>query len=211
MKILMAEFLGSAASPAQYPHGHLPEVAFAGRSNVGKSSLINTLVHRKGLAKTSATPGKTQTINFFRVNHDFYLVDLPGYGYAKVPPEVQARWRPMIETYLRQREMLHGVVHIVDLRHPPSAQDQQLRSWLRAYQVPVLTVATKADKITASQRPRHAQEIRRGFTLSEDEPLVLFSSHSHEGRLQLWQHLTALLHPTKHGTRSMLQKSPDVC
>ena len=195
MKILSAEFLGSAVSPAQYPRQPLPEVAFAGRSNVGKSSLINTLVHRKGLAKTSATPGKTQTINFFLVNQRFFLVDLPGYGYARVPPEVQARWRPMVETYLQQRDMLRGVVHIVDLRHPPTAQDLQLRAWLQEHRLPVITVATKADKITPGQRAGQVRTVRQGLALAEDDALFLFSAQSREGRLHLLQHLGALLLP----------------
>ena len=193
MKILSAEFLGSAVSPAQYPRQPLPEVAFAGRSNVGKSSLINTLVHRKGLAKTSATPGKTQTINFFLVNQRFVLVDLPGYGYARVPRAVQARWRPMVETYLQQRDRLRGIVHIVDLRHPPTPQDMQLRAWLQAYQIPVVTVATKADKVTAGQRAGQVRAVRQGLVLPEEEPLFLFSAYSREGRLHLLQHLGALL------------------
>ena len=132
MKIVSAEFVASAASPAQYPRRPLPEVAFAGRSNVGKSSLINTLVHRKSLVKTSATPGKTRTLNFFVVNERFSFVDFPGYGYARVPREMQAGWRPMVEAYLKRRDLLRAVVHIVDFRHPPSALDCQLRAWLPA-------------------------------------------------------------------------------
>jgi GTP-binding protein len=196
MKILSAEFLGSAVSPAQYPRQPLPEVAFAGRSNVGKSSLLNTLVHRKGLAKTSATPGKTQTINFFLVNQRFFLVDLPGYGYAKVPYEVQARWRPMVETYLQQRDRLRGVVHIVDLRHPPTAQDVQLRAWLQEHGVAVITVATKADKIAPAQRGGQVRTVRQRLALPQEEALFLFSARSHEGRLPLLQHLGALLMST---------------
>src|SRR5437899_1063837 len=152
MKIATAEFLVSAVSPAQYPRQPLPEVAFAGRSNVGKSSLINTLVHRKNLVKTSSTPGKTRTINFFVVNQRFLLVDLPGYGYAKVPREIQASWRPMVEAYLRQRTTLRAVVHVVDLRHPPTVQDQQLRDWLLHHDITIVTVATKADQLTRASR-----------------------------------------------------------
>jgi GTP-binding protein len=197
VKVLSAEFLVSAVSPAQYPRHALPEVAFAGRSNVGKSSLINTLAHRRGLAKTSATPGKTQTINFFLVNHRFLLVDLPGYGYAKVPQEVQARWRPMIEAYLQHRQTLCGIVHIVDIRHPPTAQDQQLRAWLQVHNVPMVTVATKADKITTGQRAEHMRMVRQGLGLAIDEPLCVFSAHNREGRAQLWKYLEAFLLPSK--------------
>jgi GTP-binding protein len=193
MKISTAEFLTSAVSPAQYPRQPLPEVAFAGRSNVGKSSLINTLVHRKNLVKTSATPGKTQAINFFVVNQRFLLVDLPGYGYAKVPREVQASWRPMVETYLRQRATLRAVVHIVDLRHPPTAQDQQLRSWLLHHGITVVTVATKADHVTRSQRPVHVRALCQGLALPPEESVLLFSAQNHEGRLPLWRCLEVLL------------------
>ncbi len=195
MKIQSAEFLVSAVKPAQYPRQPLPEVAFAGRSNVGKSSLINTLVHRKGLVKTSATPGKTQAINFFLINQRFVLVDLPGYGYARVPRAVQARWQPMVETYLQRRDTLQGVVHIVDLRHPPTAQDLQLREWLLLQAIPVVTVATKADKIKPSRRAAHIAEIRRELSLPTDDPVVLFSSQTREGRFQLWQRLAVWLAP----------------
>lgn len=198
MKILSAEFLASAVSPQHYPQQPLPEVAFAGRSNVGKSSLINTLVHRKNLVKTSATPGKTRAINFFCINQRFLFVDLPGYGYARVPQEVKASWRPMVETYLRQRETLRGVVHIVDVRHPPTAQDKQLREWLLHHHRPLITVATKADKLKASQRAAHLVTVRHHLALPEQEPLVLFSAHNHEGRLLLWRYLASWLSPTRH-------------
>ena len=199
MKILTTEFLVSAMSPEQYPRQPLPEVAFAGRSNVGKSSLINTLVHRKGLVKTSATPGKTRAINFFLINQRFLLVDLPGYGYAKVPLEVRASWQPMVETYLQQRDTLRAVVHIVDLRHAPTAQDQQLREWLQHQGVVMLVVATKADKIQPGRRTAHIRAVRHILAMPADEPLLLFSAQSHEGRLQLWQRLEALLTPVVHG------------
>jgi GTP-binding protein len=193
MKILSAEFLISAVSPAQYPRQPLPEVAFAGRSNVGKSSLINTLVHRKKLVKTSATPGKTQAINFFLINQRFLLVDLPGYGYAKVPRQIQASWQPMVETYLQQRRTLQAVVHIVDLRHPPTEQDRQLHEWLLLHDMTVVTVATKADKVKPSRRQGHLADIRHGLDLLHGDPPLLFSSHNREGRLQLWQRLAVFL------------------
>ena len=198
MKIATAEFLASAVSPAQYPRQPLPEVAFAGRSNVGKSSLINTLVHRKNLVKTSGTPGKTRAINFFVVNQRFLFVDLPGYGYAKVPREIQASWRPMVETYLQQRHTLRAVVHIVDLRHPPTVQDQQLRDWLLHHDITIVTVATKADQVTRSQRALHLQGIRQGLALPPAAPVWLFSAQNHEGRLQLWGYLEAFLTPVVH-------------
>jgi GTP-binding protein len=176
-------------------------VAFAGRSNVGKSSLINTLVHRKNLVKTSATPGKTRAINFFLVNQRFLLVDLPGYGYARVPREMQASWRPMVETYLQQRSTLRAVVHIVDVRHPPTFQDQQLRAWMRHHDITTVTVATKADQVTRGQRAAHIQVIRQELALPPEEPVLLFSAHNHEGRLQLWHCLGAFLTPIGHTQR----------
>jgi GTP-binding protein len=206
MKITQAEFVVSAVAPEQYPRQLLPEVAFAGRSNVGKSSLINTLVHRKNLVKTSATPGKTQAINFFCINTRFLLVDLPGYGYAKVPPEVQARWRPMIETYLRQRHTLRAVIHIVDLRHAPTAQDQQLRAWLQHRDLPMVVVATKADQVKRAQRTAHLATIRRSLALPATEPVVLFSSQSQEGRLELWHLLDPFLAPIM---RTSSRATPD--
>jgi GTP-binding protein len=195
MKILSAQFLISAKTPEQYPRHPLPEVAFAGRSNVGKSSLINTLLNRKGLAKTSGTPGKTQAINFFLINARFFLVDLPGYGYARVPREVQASWQPMVETYLQQRHTLRAVVHIVDLRHPPTVQDIQLREWLQHQGVPVVAVATKADKVTSGRRAEHIHSVRQGLAMPVDEPLWLFSAQNREGRPQLWRRLEALMTP----------------
>ena len=198
MKIISAEFVTSAASPTQYPRQRLPEVAFAGRSNVGKSSLINTLVHRKNLVKTSGTPGKTRTLNFFVVNGRFSFVDFPGYGYARVPREMQASWRPMVEAYMKHQDMLRAVVHIIDFRHSPSELDWQLRAWLLNKQVTVLTVATKTDKVKRNQRAAHEREIRRGLALPDDEPLLLFSSHNHEGRLRLWQRLMPWLAPLGH-------------
>jgi GTP-binding protein len=197
MKISSADFLRSAVTASQYPRQPLPEVAFAGRSNVGKSSLINTLLHRRALAKTSGTPGKTQVINFFEINHRFMLVDLPGYGYAKVPRQVQAGWRSMVETYLRERELLRAVVHIVDVRHPPTEQDQQLRRWLLFEGVEVVTVATKADKLKRSQRPSHIREVRQTLAMPSEEPLLLFSSQNREGRHQLWGRLELLLTPVQ--------------
>lgn len=197
MKIASADFLRSAVTASQYPRQPLPEVAFAGRSNVGKSSLINTLLHRRGLAKTSGTPGKTQAINFFEINRRFMLVDLPGYGYAKVPRQVQAGWRTMVETYLRERELLRAVVHIVDVRHSPTEQDQQLRQWLLFEGVEVVTVATKADKLKRSQRSSHIREVRQALAMPSEEPLLLFSSQNREGRQQLWGRLELLLTPVQ--------------
>ena len=193
MKILSAEFLLSAVSAAQYPRQPMPEVAFAGRSNVGKSSLINTLLLHKGLAKTSSTPGKTQAINFFVINQRCMLVDLPGYGYAKVPQHVKATWGKMIETYLQQRQWLRAVVQIVDVRHEPTLQDRQLRDWLIHGGIEIITVATKADKLKRMQRAKQMDTVRRVLDMAPEEPLYLFSSVNREGRQQLWNRLDDLL------------------
>lgn len=203
MKITSAEFMRSAVTAAQYPNRLLPEVAFAGRSNVGKSSLINTLLHRRSLAKTSGTPGKTQAINFFMVNERFMLVDLPGYGYAKVPRRVQAGWRSMVETYLQERQFLRAIVHIVDIRHPPTELDQQLREWLLHEGVAVVTVATKSDKLKRGQRAVHAQTVRRTLGMPDEEPLLLFSAQTREGRQQLWNRLAAFLTPVQRQRDSL--------
>ena len=193
MKILSAEFLLSAVSAVQYPRQPMPEVAFAGRSNVGKSSLINTLLLHKGLAKTSSTPGKTQAINFFVINQRCMLVDLPGYGYAKVPQHVKATWGKMIETYMQQRPWLRAVVHIVDVRHEPTLQDRQLRDWLIHGGIEIITVATKADKLKRMQRAKQMDTVRRVLDMAPEEPLYLFSSVNREGRQQLWNRLDDLL------------------
>ncbi len=193
MKILSAEFLLSAVSAEHYPRQPMPEVAFAGRSNVGKSSLINTLLMHKGLAKTSSTPGKTQAINFFVINQRCMLVDLPGYGYAKVPQRVKATWGKMIETYLQKREWLRAVVQIVDVRHAPTPLDQQLREWLIHYDIEIITVATKADKLKRSQRDKQAGNVRRVLGMAPEEPLYLFSALNREGRQPLWGRLDELL------------------
>jgi len=148
MLIKQAEFITSAVAPAQYPQENQPEFALAGRSNVGKSSLINRFINRKNLARTSGQPGKTQTLNFYHINQEWYFVDLPGYGYAKSSKEDRARWGKFIEQYLSKRTELAGVIQIVDLRHPPMASDQDMMEWLRHYGFPMAVVATKADKIS---------------------------------------------------------------
>ena len=149
--IKSAEFITSAARPDQYPRDESPEVAFAGRSNVGKSALINCLIQRKNLVRTSRTPGRTQLINFFKINDSFRFVDLPGYGYAKVSQSLRATWGPMIETYLDSRENLRGIVQIMDLRHPPTPDDISLWSWLKEKQIPAVPILTKADKLPRSK------------------------------------------------------------
>ncbi|MBI3327870.1 MAG: YihA family ribosome biogenesis GTP-binding protein [Nitrospinae bacterium] len=187
MRITSAEFIGSAVRPDQYPPAIGPEIAFVGRSNVGKSSLINTLLNRHGLAKISATPGKTRTINFFRINGTLGFVDLPGYGFAQVSHQERATWGPMVEQLFRVREKLVGVVHILDVRHKPSADDQRTRGWLRAWNRPLLLVATKVDKIGRTHRPGHLQQITELLGMDEDTQAVLFSARTGEGREQIWE------------------------
>ena len=192
MIVKSTEFIKSAAKPAHYPEETLPEIAFAGRSNVGKSSLINVLVNRKNLVRTSNTPGRTQLINFFRINDAFTFVDLPGYGFAKVPLSVKREWGPMMETYLSRRENLRGTVLILDIRRIPSAEDLQMLLWLRACGIPPLLVVTKCDKLSKSQRSRQAAVIARQVGV-EPEELSLFSALTREGLDGVWSRIEALL------------------
>ena len=192
MKILSAEFLKGAVLPRQYPPAALPEFAFAGRSNVGKSSLIRTLLNRKKLVRTSSTPGKTQEINFFRINDRWMFTDLPGYGYAKVPAAVQKRWKKMIEQYLLKRESLKALVFLVDLRRDPTRLDLELKKWLDASGIRYILVATKADKVRASEKKRQVKKIREAFFEEEEEELILFSSQTRTGRKELWNRILTL-------------------
>lgn len=187
--MLDAKFVGSAAGPEGYPPGDLPEVAFVGRSNVGKSTLINGLLNRKGLAKTSGTPGKTRLINFFEVNGRFHLVDLPGYGYARVPKGEQAAWRNRIEGYLQGRGPLRLVVVLVDIRHPLAASDRQMVEWLAHFGRPCLVVATKRDKLSRSRVHQAAQLLSK----ETDREVVAVSARAREGLDDLWRVLTEAL------------------
>ncbi len=192
MKIVSARFLTSAVDPSQYPGTFLPEVAFAGRSNVGKSSLINTLLGRKGLVKTSSSPGRTQTLNFFEVNCAFVFVDLPGYGYARAPEVVRRRWRPMVERYLSEREELRGVVVIMDIRREPTEGDLQLLEWLAHKNITSIRVLTKVDKLSQPRRMKQITLIRRQLPPASAEP-VLFSAMTGEGKKGLWSEIHSLL------------------
>lgn len=185
MKINDAEFVTSAVKAADYPAGELPEVALAGRSNVGKSSLLNKLVNRKKLARTSNTPGRTRLINFFRINGVFHLVDLPGYGYAKVSLQEKESWRKMVEGYLMARKNLRGVVMLVDSRHPPTALDIQMYEWLKHRGVGAAVVATKADKNSRSRLLHSLKVIRAALPLADGDPLVPFSAETGQGREEL--------------------------
>jgi GTP-binding protein len=186
MIIKSAEFVTSAVKPSQYPPGVLPEIAFAGRSNVGKSSLINTLVNRKRLVKTSSTPGRTQLVNFFEVNGQFSFVDLPGYGYAKVPLAIKKTWGPMIETYLSGRETLSGVVLILDIRRIPRHEEFNFMAWLKQYGIESILVVTKADKLSRTKQLKQLDAI--ASTLGVDRGrLILFSARTRKGREQVWE------------------------
>jgi GTP-binding protein len=185
VKVLSAEFVKSATKPSEYPPGNLPEVAIAGKSNVGKSSLINTLVNRKNLAKTSSEPGRTQTLNFFRVNEKLSLVDLPGYGFAKAPLEARRAWKPMVETYLQTREAIRLVILILDSRRGMSPEDSTLLDWLEYHEIPALIVLTKADKLSQFERARQKKGLA-AVPLLEGRPLLFFSALTGEGKDEVW-------------------------
>ena len=194
MKIRKVEFRISIGSLTQERPDDLPQIAFSGRSNVGKSSLINTLLRRtrKKLAHVSGQPGKTQTLNFYAVNDAFYLVDLPGFGYAKVPKEVREQWRPLIEGYLKSEERLLGVVHLVDCRHSPTEDDRQMIEFLAELGIPTLLVLTKMDKLTATMRAKRIPSIAEELQV-DLEQILPFSSKTGEGRDDLLDSIEALL------------------
>ena len=188
MKVVSAEFITSATRPAGYPESELPEVAFVGRSNVGKSSLINVLVNRKSLVRTSRTPGRTQLINFFTINGALTLVDLPGYGFAKVPLSVKKAWGPMIRTYLGERPNLRAVIFILDLRRTPNAEDLEMLDWLEEFEIPTIPVVTKADKLSKSEASRQLKVIAEVTGLPV-EAFSLFSALSRQGREDVWERI----------------------
>ncbi len=193
MQINSARFIISALKREQYPRDRRPEFAFVGRSNVGKSSLQNALLRRKELARTSSTPGKTQTINFFDINGAFYFVDLPGYGYAKVPKSLKDAWNKVMVDYLRDREPLRMVAALVDARHAPTERDHHMLHLLEEAEVPTLIVATKVDKLKRSQRTRQLALIRRELDIGEDGLVLPFSSVTREGVRELWQIIEEML------------------
>jgi GTP-binding protein len=197
MKIVSAECIISAVGPNQYPATGHPEVAMVGRSNVGKSSLINSLCAQRALARTSGRPGKTQTINYFAVNGRMYLVDLPGYGYAETSKGKRDAWGEFITDYLEERDRLALIVHLVDLRHPPMTNDKNASEWLLGLNVPYVLVATKADKITRGKRAAHIAMIRRGLMLPARIPSLVHSKETGEGREELWSHIRSILEQPK--------------
>ncbi|MGX7025048.1 ribosome biogenesis GTP-binding protein YihA/YsxC [Vagococcus hydrophili] len=187
MQVHKAEIVISAVQPEQYPKTKLPEIALAGRSNVGKSSFINTLINRKGLARTSGKPGKTQTLNFYLIEEALHFVDVPGYGYAKVSKTERVKWGQMIETYITEREQLKAVVSLVDFRHDPSEEDVQMYNFLKYYEIPVIVVATKSDKIKRSQWNKHEAAIKRKLVFDATDDFIIFSSETKEGKEEAWK------------------------
>lgn len=187
MEVHNVELTISAVAEKQYPNTQFPEIAFVGRSNVGKSSLTNVLINRNGYARTSSQPGKTQTLNFYNIEDKLFFVDVPGYGYAKTSKANREKWGAMIENYLTQRQQLKGVIALVDGRHAPTSNDITMHEWLKYYGIDILTVATKMDKIVRGKWNKQASLIRKTLALGQDEPLVLFSALTKQGKAEVWQ------------------------
>ncbi|ADG40037.1 MULTISPECIES: ribosome biogenesis GTP-binding protein YihA/YsxC [Leuconostoc] len=192
MDVHNVDMVMSAVSASQYPTDGKPEIALVGRSNVGKSSLTNTLIQRKNFARTSSQPGKTQTLNFYNVEDKLYFVDVPGYGYAKVSKKQREEFGRMIEEYITSRKQLRGVVSLVDARHEPSDDDVSMYEWLHFYNIPILVVATKSDKISKGKFNKYESNIKRvlGFD-SDDSDFQFFSSETKYGKDQVWQWIEA--------------------
>lgn len=178
---------------SKIPENQMMEIAFAGKSNVGKSSLINALMNRKSLARTSAQPGKTQTINFYNINEELYFVDLPGYGYAKVSEQEKEKWGKMIEKYLHQSKVLHAVFLLIDIRHDPSANDKQMYEWILSNGFHPIIIATKLDKINRSQIQKHIKAIRQGLEVEKDTIIIPFSAETKQGREDIYELIDQML------------------
>ena len=178
---------------SKLPETALPEIAFAGKSNVGKSSLINALMCRKSLARTSSQPGKTQTINFYKINNAFYYVDLPGYGYARASLEAQAKWGKMIEKYLQTSRQLRAVFLLIDIRHEPRANDKQMYDWILNHGFTPILIATKSDKINRSQLQKNLRIIREGLNAPRDTIILPFSAETKNGREEIWDRIDSIL------------------
>ena len=186
MKVHNVEMIGSFVRPEQFPEDGLPEFALAGRSNVGKSSFINRMIGRKALARISSKPGKTQQLNFYKIEEQLFFVDVPGYGYAKVSKAERAAWGKMIEKYFTGREPLKAVVLIVDIRHNPTADDCMMYDFLKHYNIPVIVIATKADKIPKGKWDKHKKIVRETLQMDKQDPLIVFSSEKGLGFEQAW-------------------------
>ena len=187
MNVTKAEMIITAGMTSQFPVHNMPEIAFAGKSNVGKSSLLNAMLNRRALARTSSQPGKTQTINFYSVQDTFMFVDLPGYGYAKVSKSERERWGKLIEGYLQKREQLQKIILLIDIRHEVGSNDKMMYDWIKHYHNEVIVVATKMDKIKRSQVQKQLSVIRKGLGLSGEDKLIAFSSETKQGKEELWK------------------------
>lgn len=189
MKIRSSEMVVSAVNRNQYPTERIPEIALVGRSNVGKSSTINTLLNRRNFARTSQTPGKTRTINFFLINNEFYFVDLPGYGYAKIAKSEKEKWGTIMERYLQDREELCAIFLLVDIRHEPTNDDVMMYEWIKHFGYNCVVIATKADKISRGQYQKHMSIIRKKLQLDKDEKIIPISSLKKTGVEDVWNEI----------------------
>lgn len=205
MIIRKAELETVCGITSTLPENLLPEFAFAGKSNVGKSSLINGLLNRRALARTSSQPGKTQTINFYNVNDDLYFVDLPGYGYAKVSVEVKAKWGKMIERYLKKSKMLKCIFLLIDIRHDPSANDKMMYDWIVSNGYKPVIIATKLDKLKRSQIQKHVKMVREGLGLEKEDVLIPFSAETKQGRDEIWALIESLQNPDPEMTEPVTE------
>lgn len=184
-----ARFEITAVKPSQYPKSDMPEVTFVGRSNVGKSSLINAMLNRRKLARVAATPGKTRVVNFYNIDDKLYFVDLPGYGFAKVSKSMQSSWEELVETYLSKRIQLRKVVLLIDIRHSPTSGDILMHEWLKSMEKSYVIVATKLDKIPRSKIKERVSDIRSTLKLEDDIKIIPFSSETKQGRDELWEEI----------------------
>ncbi|ANU11333.1 GTP-binding protein [Planococcus antarcticus DSM 14505] len=189
MKVNNVELVISAVRPDQYPEDGLPEFALAGRSNVGKSSFINKMIGRKSMARISSKPGKTQTLNFYKIEEKLFYVDVPGYGYAKVSKSEREAWGKMIERYITDREPLRAVIQIVDLRHPPSKDDIAMYEFMKHFEIPCIIIATKADKIPKGKWDKHKKIVRTTLDMDKTDPLIVFSAETGLGKDEAWQEI----------------------
>lgn len=189
MKVNNVELVISAVRPDQYPEDGLPEFALAGRSNVGKSSFINKMIGRKSMARISSKPGKTQTLNFYKIEEKLFYVDVPGYGYAKVSKSEREAWGKMIERYITDREPLRAVIQIVDLRHPPSRDDIAMYDFMKHFEIPCIIIATKADKIPKGKWDKHKKIVRTTLDMDKSDPLIIFSSETGLGKDEAWKEI----------------------
>ncbi|KNZ42162.1 ribosome biogenesis GTP-binding protein YihA/YsxC [Acetobacterium bakii] len=193
MKVTKAEIVISAVAEHQYPVDNLPEIVLLGRSNVGKSSFVNTLIERRGLARTSSQPGKTQTMNFYRINDLFHFVDMPGYGYAKVSKTEREKWGKMIEKYLRQRENVALIFQLMDARHEPSEDDRLMHEWLSYYGLTPVIIGTKADKISRTNQKKSINQMAKKLDLRDTREIIFFSTETKAGKEEAWNRIESVL------------------